>query len=155
MVFTRIGTKVPMPLVCGGSPKRSKRLETLCHAWSYILKAMSKVVSSSYQNTRLVSIFKGDVIFSLLSSLLLNLILRTHGLVEIIWRGRSDFHCTLQSDSEDGFVRVGTSCQISKSVANSSRKLHERAEGDRASRVVGMNERVAVSHSSITVVINC
>ncbi len=97
---------------------------------------MSKVVSSSYQNSRLVLIFIGDVIFSLLPSSLLNFILRTPGHVELIWQGRDDFPCTLQTNSEEGFVRIGTSVQISESIANSARKLQQRKVDDRVDTVV-------------------
>ncbi|KAF7296617.1 Polyketide synthase PksM [Mycena chlorophos] len=42
---------------------------------------------------------------------------RCSGLVEIYWRGKLDFHGTMQSTDNDGFTRFGTSVQITKKGA--------------------------------------
>lgn len=48
---------------------------------------------------------------------------RARGLVEIFWRGKVDFHGTLESSDEDGYTRFGTSIQITAKGVNAMQKV--------------------------------
>lgn len=47
------------------------------------------------------------------------------GIVEIIWRGKSDFHCTVKSTTNLMYTRIGTSVQINNSLVQRMKILLE------------------------------
>ncbi|KAJ3831018.1 hypothetical protein F5878DRAFT_729718 [Lentinula raphanica] len=65
---------------------------------------------------------------------------KTKGLVEIFWRGKKDYHVTMQSDSPPRLTRFGTSVQITQSAVRGMRALQR--HGLDPARVVGHEDRV-------------
>ncbi len=78
----------------------------------------------------------------------LHCVQRAKGLVEIFWRGKVDSHGTMQSSSEEGTTRSGTSVQITRKadLGMQAWKAHDLDP----KRVVGTGERLAFAQGSAT-----
>ncbi|TCD60231.1 hypothetical protein EIP91_010528 [Steccherinum ochraceum] len=65
---------------------------------------------------------------------------RAGGLVEIFWRGKQDWHVTMQSKAKPGCTRWGTSVQLTSKGVNAVKRYHKR--GSKPSRTTSAFDRV-------------
>ncbi|KAH8114025.1 hypothetical protein DFH11DRAFT_1727047 [Phellopilus nigrolimitatus] len=66
-------------------------------------------------------------------------------IVENIWKGNHDYHCTIQSHSVKGWTRFGTSIQTSRGLAMRTEALANMPPEERASKVINGDQRNAIS----------
>lgn len=74
-------------------------------------------------------------------------IFRTNeSIVEIFWRGSLDEHVTLESESDSGYTRWGSSCQIGQALVDRVASIMRRNPEVRNQRVADYDDRLKVCH---------
>jgi len=85
--------------------------------------------------------------FGTLNKILLDHINRCGGLVDIVWRGNLHAHCTVQSTSDEGYTRFGTSIQVTKSGADAVERFWN--AGGKRNLVSNVNDRTINLHKRL------